>query len=122
MVTLAIRDDLAPAQDGFDRRGEPAPIGALPVQRRQAGGSDAVRAARTALLLRPGAGDQADPLQTLERRIDGALGQVELAGAPLAEGLDDRVAVRRTGREDGQDQAVEVPSDQLLLHAKTVYA
>src|SRR6266545_1732871 len=58
---------------------------------------------------RPGGADQSGALEPVQRRVDGAGGQVERAAAARPDGLDDGVAVQWAALEHGQQQPVEVP-------------
>jgi len=52
----------------------------------------------------------------VERGIDRALGQIEGAAAALAQPFEDRVAVRRLLRHDGEEERVEMSLERLGSH------
>jgi pyruvate phosphate dikinase-like enzyme len=64
----------------------------------------------------PVAGDQPGPFESVQRRIDGAGGQVEGAVASGPECLNDGVPVLGSGFEDGQQQGIQVTLEQFRSH------
>ncbi len=111
-----------PAEHRVHPAGEPAPLGLLGGQRGDPLVGQPVDAAPAALRLGPGAGQQAGVLQPVQGRVDGPLGQVERALAPVAQRRDDGVPVRGTGREHRQQQQVQVSLEPFTIHTKKNYA
>src|SRR5215831_645672 len=66
---------------------------------------------------RPGARELASSLETVQGRIQRALGQDEDIAAALPQALEDQVAVRRLLLERGQDQEVEMAPQYLASHS-----
>ena len=52
----------------------------------------------------------------MQCRINRALRQIERAGAPLLDGLDDGVAMRRSRLERRQHDGIEVPFEHFRFH------
>src|SRR5580700_8600459 len=64
----------------------------------------------------PLAAEQARLLQPMQRRIDGSLGQLEGARGAAVDLLDDRVTMRRSARQRGQHDHVEMAFQHFALH------
>src|SRR5262249_61698441 len=69
----------------------------------------------------PFAGQQGGPLQSVERRVDRAFGQVERAPAYSAELRHDGVPVRRLPANGGQQKEGEVALQQLRTNAAALH-
>jgi hypothetical protein len=54
----------------------------------------------------------------MERRVHGALRQVEHAAAPLAQTLDDQVPVRGLLGDDCEQERVEVSPERVRVHGR----
>ena len=102
--------------DRVDRGREAAPLVLALAQRALPGARDRVDAAAAPGVARPAARQQSGLLETVQRRVDRPLGEVERTGAAPSELCDDRVAVRRTVSDDGEQQAVEVALESLRIY------
>ena len=95
----------------------------LPRQLRGASARQAIHAAAaSAVALRPPALQQATALEPVERRVDRSLGEVERTVAPRANGVHDRVAVRRAALQRRQQEQIDVSLQYLGLHRVVAYA
>ena len=109
------------SQQCGDGGGEFVPGAAVGVQPAKPGGGEVVGAASAAVHCGPGAGDQPGGLQPVQRRVDGAGGQVEPAVAAFAQCLFDRVPVPGPVLQSGQQQHVEVALEGLRLRVHMVH-
>ena len=89
----------------------PFPLELAPAATRQA--VDAASAARAG---RPAARQETVALQTVQRGVDAALGEVERPVAAPPELLDHGVPVTRAGGEHREDQQVESPANLYTFH------
>lgn len=104
------------AKDRGDGRCELSPLYALGTQSSSSGSREFVRAATPALHDRPATSHQPGPFQPVQRRIDGARGQVQPPAAFRSHHLHDGVAVTRSALERGQEQRVEMTLERFRSH------
>src|SRR5215472_6129738 len=106
------------AEQAANRRGKLLPDGALLGERAGSACSQGINApVPSGLRGNPPARQQTGLLETMQRRIDGALGEVEGLTTATANFLNDRVAVRRPRGQRGKDDHVEMPLEHFAFHA-----
>src|SRR3954451_13310351 len=105
------------SQHLVDGARERAPFRPRRLGRAAACRGQAVDAAAPALARAPGALDEPASLQPVQRGVERSLRNTQLAAAALSEPLAELVAVTRRAGQDGEQQPVQMPAQQVRSHA-----
>ncbi len=93
------------------------PRRSLLTKRFLAGSGETVRTAFTSFALRPRTRNEAEALESLQRRINRAGWKVESSITDRSESFDDGVAVGRTALQNREQKTVQVPLQRFCPHA-----